>query len=150
MRYAGWLRYSFARPTQPLAAQHHIRIAAFDAPTPLIPYMLLLGQGSGRGCPAAAVCKAENSQLAVEETIRSPGSSCILRHGLHTPDKMTSLSRPPRPRSVPIMISNCPRETTAIAVAMPQGNQPLESVDESLSLGAILGRTQVRVTLASK
>jgi hypothetical protein len=49
MRYAGWLGYSptqcdhkmpSARPTQPLAAQRHIQIAAFDAPIPLLPYML--------------------------------------------------------------------------------------------------------------
>jgi hypothetical protein len=49
MRYAEWLGYSltqceheipFAGPTQPLAAQRHVQIAALDAPITLLPYML--------------------------------------------------------------------------------------------------------------
>jgi hypothetical protein len=49
MRYAVWLGYTltlcdheipFAGPTRPLAAQRYIQIAAFNAPTAFIPYMV--------------------------------------------------------------------------------------------------------------
>ena len=61
----------------------------------------------------------------MEDTIRSPGSSCIHRHGPHTPDKMTSEHFPVSTAAIPIpiMISDCSAEKTAIAVAMPQENQ---------------------------
>jgi hypothetical protein len=92
-------------------------------------YVLRLGQGSERGCPAAAVCLAGTSQLAMEDTIRSPGRSCRHRHGLHTPDKLTSEHFPISTAAtpIPIMTSDYPGKTTAIAVPMPQGNQTVGS-----------------------
>ena len=151
-RYAGRLGYSltqcvheisFAGPRQPLAAQRHIQIAAFDAPTPLLPYMLWLGQGSGRGCPAAAVCIAAANQLSVEDTIRSPDSSCIHKNSLHTPDRMTSEHFPVSTAATPIrpyhdLGLSRGNNSDSGSDATGEPNR-CKSVDESLSLGAILG-----------
>jgi hypothetical protein len=131
-RAAGWMRYSdFMR------SQNSLRRANTTARSKMpysdsslrcfLSYVPRLGQGSERGCPAAAVCLAGTSQLAVEDTIRCPGRSCIHRHGLHTPDTMTSeyfpISTAATP--IPIMTSDYPGKTTAIAVAMPQENQTI-------------------------
>ena len=82
-------------------------------------------------------------QLAVEDMIRSPGSSCIHRHGLHTPDKMTSEHFPISTAATPIrpyhdlgLSKGNNSDSGSDATGEPNR---WESIDESLSLGAMLG-----------